>query len=92
MKTGASLPGLDEARQRVLHFQRKLHDWASEDAERGFRDLWNLVSTVGSLRSRHPSRICFPGSFSSTAQSSPDCAVSIDTCRTLHPASSGRNE
>jgi RNA-directed DNA polymerase len=43
VNTGARLPGLDEAEQRVLHFQRKLHDWASVDAERRFCDLWNLV-------------------------------------------------
>ena len=33
-----------------------------------------------------------PGSFSSTAQSSLDCAVSIEICCTAEPASSGRNE
>ncbi len=43
MNIGASLPGLDEAERRVLHFQRKLHEWASQDAERGFDDLWKLV-------------------------------------------------
>jgi RNA-directed DNA polymerase len=31
------------AQRRVLHFQRKLHEWASADAERRFHDLWNLV-------------------------------------------------
>lgn len=49
MNTGARLPGLDEAEQRVLHFQRKLHDWASEDAERRFCDLWNLVCDPATL-------------------------------------------
>src|SRR3954451_7492364 len=43
VNTGARLPDLDGAEQRVLHVQRKLHEWASVDAERGFRDLWNLV-------------------------------------------------
>ena len=43
MNTGARLSGLDEAQQRVLDVQRKLHEWASDDAERRFRDLWNLV-------------------------------------------------
>ena len=43
VNTGARLAGLDEAEQRVLHFQRKLHEWASSDAERRFHDLWNLV-------------------------------------------------
>jgi hypothetical protein len=27
VNTGAPLPGLDEAERRVLHFQRKLHEW-----------------------------------------------------------------
>jgi len=49
VNTGASLPGLDEAKERVLHFQRKLHDWASVDAERGFCDLWNLVCDPATL-------------------------------------------
>src|SRR5687768_2462493 len=43
VNTGAPLPGVEVARERVLHYQRKLHEWASNDAERGFRDLWNLV-------------------------------------------------
>jgi RNA-directed DNA polymerase len=34
---------------RVLRFQRKLHDWASEDAERRFCDLWNLVCDPATL-------------------------------------------
>ncbi len=49
MNTGARLPGLDEAEQRVLHFQRKLHDWASVDAERRFCDLWNLACDPATL-------------------------------------------
>lgn len=49
MNTGARLPGLDEAQQRVLHFQRKLHEWASNDAERRFCDLWNLVCDPATL-------------------------------------------
>jgi RNA-directed DNA polymerase len=49
VNTGARLPGLDEAERRVLHFQRKLHDWASEDAERTFCDLWNLVCDPATL-------------------------------------------
>ena len=36
-------------RERVLHFQRKLHDWASVDAERRFHDLWNLVCDPATL-------------------------------------------
>jgi RNA-directed DNA polymerase len=49
VNAGARLPGLDEAERRVLHVQRKLHDWASVDAERGFRDLWNLVCDPATL-------------------------------------------
>jgi hypothetical protein len=44
VNTGAPLPSVEVARGLVLHFQRKLHVWASNDAERRFRDLWNLVS------------------------------------------------
>jgi RNA-directed DNA polymerase len=49
VNTGARLPGLSEAEQRVLHVQRKLHEWASEDAEHGFCDLWNLVCDPATL-------------------------------------------
>jgi RNA-directed DNA polymerase len=49
VNTGAPLPGLDEAQERVLHFQRKLHEWASKDAERRFCDLWNLVCDPATL-------------------------------------------
>ena len=49
MNTGAPLPDLGEATERVLHFQRKLHDWASMDAERRFHDLWNLVCDPATL-------------------------------------------
>lgn len=49
MNTGASLPGLEEAERRVLHVQRKLHEWASSDAERRFYDLWNLVCDPATL-------------------------------------------
>jgi RNA-directed DNA polymerase len=49
VNTSAPLPGLDEARERVLHVQRKLHEWASEDAERRFQDLWNLVCDPATL-------------------------------------------
>lgn len=43
MNIGAPWPGLDEARQRVLVMQRKLHRWAASDAGRRFDDLYNLV-------------------------------------------------
>ena len=49
MNTGAPFPELEVARERVLHFQRKLHEWASDDAERRFHDLWNLVCDPATL-------------------------------------------
>jgi RNA-directed DNA polymerase len=49
VNTGAPLPGLDEAQKRVLHYQRKLHEWAWQDAERRFCDLWNLVCDPATL-------------------------------------------
>jgi len=36
-------PDIDEARTRVLKLQRKLHQWAKDDKERRFKDLYNLV-------------------------------------------------
>ena len=44
MNTGALLPSLSEAEQRVLAMQTKLHRWAAGDAGRRFDDLFNLVS------------------------------------------------
>jgi len=49
VNTDAPSPDLGEARERVLHVQRKLHDWASADAERRFRDVWNLVCDEATL-------------------------------------------
>jgi len=49
VNTSAQLLGLDEAERRVLDFQRKLHEWASIDAERRFYDLWNLVCDPATL-------------------------------------------
>jgi RNA-directed DNA polymerase len=49
VNTGAPFPSVDDARERVLHFQRKLHAWASNDAERRFHDLWNLVCDPATL-------------------------------------------
>src|SRR5438270_11199055 len=49
VNTGAPFPELDVAQGRVLHFQRKLHEWASADAERGFHGLWNLVCDPATL-------------------------------------------
>lgn len=49
MNTGAPFPCVEVAQGRVLHFQRKLHEWASDDAERRFCDLWNLVCDPATL-------------------------------------------
>src|SRR5215207_3688644 len=49
VNTGAPLPSVEVAQERVLHFQRKLHEWASNDAERRFCDLWNLVCDPATL-------------------------------------------
>jgi RNA-directed DNA polymerase len=49
VNTGAPFPSVDVAHGRVLHFQRKLHEWASKDAERRFHDLWNLVCDPATL-------------------------------------------
>lgn len=49
MNTGAPFPSVEVAHGRVLHFQRKLHEWASNDAERRFHDLWNLVCDPATL-------------------------------------------
>ena len=52
----------------------------------------SAVSTSGSARSMQPTITRLPSSAASAEQSSFDCAVSIDTCRQLHYASSGRKE
>lgn len=49
MNTGAPFPEPKVARERVLHFQRKLHEWASNDDQRRFHDLWNLVCDPATL-------------------------------------------
>jgi RNA-directed DNA polymerase len=43
VNTGVSWPGRDQAGQRVLGIQTKLHRWAGEDEGRRFDDLYNLV-------------------------------------------------
>ena len=43
MNTGASWPSLVEAELRVLAMQTKLHNWATENPDRCFDDLFNLV-------------------------------------------------
>jgi RNA-directed DNA polymerase len=49
VNTGDPLPSVEVAQERVLHYQRKLHEWASNDAECRFRDLWNLVCDPATL-------------------------------------------
>ena len=43
MNVGAPWPVPKEAEVRVLGIQRKLHKWASDDPNRRFKDLHNLV-------------------------------------------------
>ena len=43
MNTDAPWPGADEAWARVLRIQTKLHQWATDDSNRRFDDLYNLV-------------------------------------------------
>ena len=44
VNTGASMAALSEARARVLKIQTKLHQWAGDDDDRRFDDLFNLVA------------------------------------------------
>jgi len=43
VNTGDLWPDADEARRRVLKIQIKLHQWARDDPDRRFDDLFNLV-------------------------------------------------
>ena len=43
MNTDAPFPEADEAWWRVQKIQTKLHQWAIDDPDRRFDDLWNLV-------------------------------------------------
>ncbi len=43
MNIGAPWPDLDEAEQRVLAMQTKLHRWAVAESDRAFDDLHNLI-------------------------------------------------
>jgi RNA-directed DNA polymerase len=43
VNTDAPWPDLEEAEQRVHEMQRKLHRWATDDPDRCFDDLYNLV-------------------------------------------------
>ncbi|MGA3216013.1 MAG: group II intron reverse transcriptase/maturase, partial [Acidimicrobiales bacterium] len=44
MNTGAPWPDLEQAEQRVLGIQTKLHQWATDSPDRRFDDLFNLVA------------------------------------------------
>lgn len=44
MNTGAPSLTPEEAEARVLEIQTKLHRWATDDPDRRFDDLYNLVS------------------------------------------------
>ena len=50
MNTGAPWPTPLEAEARVLRMQTKLHQWATDDPERRFADLFNLVADPAFLR------------------------------------------
>jgi RNA-directed DNA polymerase len=43
VNTGAPWPTLEQAEARVLGIQTKLHRWATDDPDRRFDDLYNLV-------------------------------------------------
>ena len=43
MNADAPWPDAKAAWQRVQKIQTKLHQWASDDPDRCFDDLWNLV-------------------------------------------------
>ena len=43
MKTDAPWPNREQAEARVLGIQTKLHRWATDDPNRRFDDLYNLV-------------------------------------------------
>jgi RNA-directed DNA polymerase len=49
VNAGAPWPEPEAARARVLGIQRKLHRWASDDQERRFSDLHNLVCDPATL-------------------------------------------
>ena len=55
MNIGASWPGLDEARERVLGMQMKLHSWARADPGHRIDDLFNLVYDPAFLTVATPS-------------------------------------
>ena len=49
MNTGAPWPSPNSAQERVLGIQRKLHKWSTDDQDRRFGDLHNLVCDPATL-------------------------------------------
>jgi RNA-directed DNA polymerase len=49
LNSGAPGGDLDEARAWVLHIQAKLHQWATNDSDQRFDDLYNLVCHPATL-------------------------------------------
>ncbi len=49
MNNGVSWPSPESARERVLGIQQKLHKWSTDDQDRRFKDLHNLVCDPATL-------------------------------------------
>lgn len=49
MNSGVSWPLPESARERVLGIQHKLHKWSTDDQDRRFKDLHNLVCDPATL-------------------------------------------
>lgn len=49
LNSGAPWPSPKSAQVRVLGIQRKLHKWSSDDQDRRFNDLHNLVCDPATL-------------------------------------------
>jgi RNA-directed DNA polymerase len=49
LNSGAPWPSPKLAQERVLEIQRKLHRWSTDDQNRGFHDLHNLVCDPATL-------------------------------------------
>ena len=58
MNTDASWPTAELAKARVLRIQTKLHQRATDDPDRRFDDLYNLVYDPGACE--HSSSACLP--------------------------------
>jgi RNA-directed DNA polymerase len=49
LNSGVSWPSPESARERVLGIQHKLHKWSTDDQDRRFKDLHNLVCDPATL-------------------------------------------